>query len=175
VNVDQRPAAIALVRSVEDVSAVVIGASRNGLKVMAQSTGHGAIPVLPLSQTVLVRTAGLNEVHVNPAERTVWAGSGAEWQAVTAAAADHGLAVQAGAAADVGIAGFLLSGGISWRLALEGSPSMMCYGSKSSLPMAYRESSTMIMSRMCSGPSAAVAANSAWSPALSFGCMHCLR
>jgi hypothetical protein len=30
---------------------------------------------------------------------------------------------------------------------------MMCYGSKSSLPMAYRESSTMIMSRMCSGPS----------------------
>jgi FAD/FMN-containing dehydrogenase len=114
VNVDQRPAAIALVRSVEDVSAVVIGASRNGLKVMAQSTGHGAIPVLLLSQTVLVRTAGLNEVHVNPAERTVWAGSGAEWQAVTAAAADHGLAVQAGAAADVGIAGFLLSGGISW-------------------------------------------------------------
>jgi FAD/FMN-containing dehydrogenase len=33
---------------------------------------------------------------------------------VTAAAAQHGLAVQAGAGADVGIAGFLLSGGISW-------------------------------------------------------------
>jgi FAD/FMN-containing dehydrogenase len=114
VNVDQRPAAIALVRSVEDVSAVVIGASRNGLKVMAQSTGHGALPVGPLSQTVLVRTTGLNDVHVNPAERTVWAGSGAEWQAVTAAAGEHSLAVQAGSAPDVGIAGFLLSGGISW-------------------------------------------------------------
>jgi FAD/FMN-containing dehydrogenase len=114
VNVDQRPAAVAFVRSVEDVSAVVIGASRSGLKVMAQSTGHGALPVGPLSHTVLMRTAGLNAVQVNAAERTVWAGSGAEWQAVTAAAAEYGLAVQAGSAADVGIAGFLLSGGISW-------------------------------------------------------------
>jgi FAD/FMN-containing dehydrogenase len=114
VNVDQQPAAIALVRSVEDVSAVVIGASRNGLKVIAQSTGHGAMSVGPLSRTVLIRTAGLHDVHVNPAEPTVWAGSGAEWQAVAAAAAEHGLAVQAGSAPDVGVAGFLLSGGISW-------------------------------------------------------------
>jgi FAD/FMN-containing dehydrogenase len=113
-NVQQQPAAVALARSVEDVSAVITGASRNGLKVMAQSTGYGTLPVGPLSYTVLVRTAGLNEVHVNAAERTVWAGSGAEWQAVTAAAAEHGLAVQAGSAPDVGIAGFLLSGGISW-------------------------------------------------------------
>jgi FAD/FMN-containing dehydrogenase len=114
INVDQRPAAVALVRSVEDVSAVVTSAGRNRLKVMAQATGHGAIPVGHLSHTVLVRTAALNEVHVNPAERTVWTGSGAEWQGVTAAAAEHGLAAQAGSAPDVGVAGFLLSGGISW-------------------------------------------------------------
>ncbi len=77
VNVDQRSAAIALVRSVEDVSAVITGASRNGLKVMAQSTGHGALPVGPLSQTAPVRTTELNEVHVNAAELTVWAPSAA--------------------------------------------------------------------------------------------------
>jgi len=114
VNVDQRPAAVAVVRSVEDVSAVVTSAGRNGLKALAQATGHGAMSVGPLSHTVLVRTAALNEVHVNLAERTVWAASGAEWQAVAAAAAEHSLAVQAGSAPDVGIAGFLLSGGISW-------------------------------------------------------------
>ena len=114
VNVDQQPAAVALVRSVDDVSAVVNGASRNGLKAMAQSTGHAATPVGSLIDTVLVRTAALNKVHVNAAERTLWAGSGAEWQAVTAAVARHGLAVQAGSGPDVGIAGFLLSGGISW-------------------------------------------------------------
>jgi FAD/FMN-containing dehydrogenase len=114
VNVDQRPTAVAVVRSVADVSAVATSAGRNGLKVMAQATGHGAMSVGHLSHTVLVRTAGLSEVRVNAADRTVWAGAGAEWQAVTAAAAEYGLAVQAGSAPDVGVAGFLLSGGISW-------------------------------------------------------------
>jgi FAD/FMN-containing dehydrogenase len=74
----QRSTPVALVRSVDDVSAVVASAARNGLKVMAQGTGHGALPVGPLSRTVLVRTAALNEVRVNSAERTVWAGSGAD-------------------------------------------------------------------------------------------------
>ena len=114
VNVDQRPAAVALVRSVDDVSAVVASAARFGLKLIAQGTGHGALPVGQLSRTVLVRTTALSDVQVNPTDRTVWAGAGAEWQAVTAAAAKHGFAAQAGSAADVGIAGYLLSGGISW-------------------------------------------------------------
>jgi FAD/FMN-containing dehydrogenase len=114
VNVDQRPAAVAVVRSMEDVSAAVVSSARAGLKVTAQSTGHGATPVGSLSDTVLVRTSSLDAVDVNPAERTVWAGSGVEWGSVAAAAAEHGLAAQAGSAPDVGIAGFLLSGGISW-------------------------------------------------------------
>jgi FAD/FMN-containing dehydrogenase len=114
VNVDQQPAAVALVRSVADVSAVVTSAARSGLTVIAQGTGHGALSVGSLSRTVLMRTTALNHVEVDPTERTARVGSGAEWQAVTAAAAEHGLAVQAGSAPDVGIAGFLLSGGISW-------------------------------------------------------------
>jgi hypothetical protein len=50
VNVDQQPAAVALVRSVDDVSAIVASAACNGLKVIAQGTGHGALPVGPLSR-----------------------------------------------------------------------------------------------------------------------------
>lgn len=114
VNVDQWPAAVAVVKSAEDVSAVVLSAAGAGLKVAAQGTGHGATPVGALDGTVLVRTTGLDAIDVDPAERTVWVGSGVQWGAVTAAAAEHGLAVQAGSAPDVGIAGFLLSGGISW-------------------------------------------------------------
>jgi FAD/FMN-containing dehydrogenase len=114
VNVDQQPAAIALVRSVADVSAVVTSANRCGLNLVAQGTGHGALQVGSLRNTVLVRTSALNDVRVDPLHRTAWVGSGAEWQVVTAAAATHGLAVQAGSAPDVGIAGFLVSGGISW-------------------------------------------------------------
>ena len=52
INVDQQPAAVALVRSVDDVSAVVTSAARSGLKVIAQSTGHGALHVGSLSRTV---------------------------------------------------------------------------------------------------------------------------
>ena len=81
---------------------------------MAQGTGHGATPVGSLSGTVLVRTTGAEPVEVNAAERTAVGRPGAEWRPVSAAAAEHGLAVQAGSAPDVGIAGFLLSGGISW-------------------------------------------------------------
>jgi FAD/FMN-containing dehydrogenase len=114
VNVDQQPVAVAVVRSVADVSAVVTSAGRSGLKLITQGTGHGSLQVGSLRRTVLVRTTALNQVQVDPAERTAWAGSGAEWHAVTAAAAKHGLAAQAGSAPDVGIAGFLLSGGISW-------------------------------------------------------------
>lgn len=38
VNVDQQPAAVAVVRSVADVSAVVTSAARSGLKLIAQGT-----------------------------------------------------------------------------------------------------------------------------------------
>jgi FAD/FMN-containing dehydrogenase len=114
VNVDQQPEAVALVRSATDVSAVVRSAARSGLRVFAQSTGHGATPVGPLSGMVLIRTSGLNRIHVDPAESTVWAGAGTLWGDVVTAAAEHGLAVQAGSAPDVGVAGFLLSGGVSW-------------------------------------------------------------
>jgi FAD/FMN-containing dehydrogenase len=104
----------------------------------------------------------LNEVRVNSAERTVWAGSGAEWQAVTAAAAKHDLAVQAGAGSDVGITGFLLSGGISWLsrsrgLAVNDVLRFQVVGADGK-----HESLIMIMSRMSSGPSAAVEVSSAW-------------
>jgi FAD/FMN-containing dehydrogenase len=114
VNVDQQPATVAVVRSTADVSAVVVSAARADLKVMAQSTGHGATSVGSLGGTVLVRTSGLDAVHVNAAQRTVWAGSGVQWGTLAATVAEHGFAVQAGSAPDVGIAGFLLSGGISW-------------------------------------------------------------
>jgi FAD/FMN-containing dehydrogenase len=71
INVDQQPAAIALVRSVDDVSAVVTSAARSGLKVIAQGTGHGALQVGSLSRTVLVRTTALNDVDIKPAADSV--------------------------------------------------------------------------------------------------------
>src|SRR5690348_6084921 len=114
VNAAHRPSAVALVRSADDVSATVRAAAACGLRVLAEGTGHGASPVGSLTDTVLIRTAALRGVEVDPQTRSAWVDAGAEWQQVSDAAARHGLAVQAGSAADVGVAGFLLSGGISW-------------------------------------------------------------
>lgn len=113
-NVDQQPTAVAIVRTVKDVSAVVGSASRIGLKVVAQGTGHGAMSIESLAGAVLVRTSALDQIAVDPIRCTARCGAGAEWAAVAAAAAEYGLAAQAGSSGDVGIAGYLLSGGISW-------------------------------------------------------------
>lgn len=69
---------------------------------------------------LLIRSAGPREVTVDAASGTVWPGAGAEWQAVTGAAAEHGLTAVAGSSPDVGIAGYLLSGGISWLARIRG-------------------------------------------------------
>ena len=114
VNLPHEPFAVALVRSAEDVSATVRSAAASGLAILAEGTGHGASPVGSLTDTVLVRTNALNTIDVDPDTGTAWVGAGAEWHQASSAAAVHGLTVQAGSAADVGVAGFLLSGGISW-------------------------------------------------------------
>ena len=99
-NTDQQPVAVGLVRSTKDVAAVVSSAADSGLQVLVQGTGHGAGPVGPLTRTVLGRTAALNAVQIDPEARTAWIGAGCEWQGVSMAAAEHGLAAQAGSAAD---------------------------------------------------------------------------
>ena len=48
---DQRPAAVALVESPDDVVATVRFAAANGLRVSAQGTGHAAMALGPLADT----------------------------------------------------------------------------------------------------------------------------
>ena len=113
-NLDQQPVAVAIPRSVPDVAAVVTSTRRAGLHLTAQGTGHGGAALPPLSNTVLVHTSALSDVRLDAPTRTAWIGAGATWEAVSAEAHRHGLTAQAGSAADVGVTGFLLSGGISW-------------------------------------------------------------
>ena len=57
VLVDQQPAGIAVPRSADEVSDVVRSAAADGKRVAAQCTGHNAIPLGSLADTVLLRTA----------------------------------------------------------------------------------------------------------------------
>ncbi len=116
VAIEQRPAAVALPRTAEDVAAVVRAAVAAGLQVAPQGTGHAAAPLAThdLSGAVLLRTTGMDRVQVDPARGVARAESGAIWEPLVVAAAAHGLAGLHGSSPDVGIAGYSLGGGIGW-------------------------------------------------------------
>jgi hypothetical protein len=113
-TVDQRPAAVALPTTATDVSAVVVFAREQGLRVAPQGTGHGASAMGDLSDTILVRTSKMRNVEIEPGTRTARVEAGVLWIEVVEAAAEHGLAALAGSSPDVGVVGYTLGGGLSW-------------------------------------------------------------
>lgn len=116
VAVDQRPFAVVVPASAEEVVAVVRAATAAGLRIAAQSTGHAApgLSETDLSDVVLVRLSALRGVTVHPEARAAIVLGGSQWNDVIAAAAPHGLTALHGSAGDVSVAGYSLNGGISF-------------------------------------------------------------
>jgi FAD/FMN-containing dehydrogenase len=114
--VDQRPAAVAEAASAADVQAVVRHALATDVRVAPQATGHGAeaLELDALRGAILLKTAGLDAIAVDPAARTATIGAGVTAGALAAAAAEHGLAPVLGLAPSVGAAGLTLGGGLGW-------------------------------------------------------------
>jgi len=113
--VDQRPAAVAIPETADDIVEIVRHALANGLRVAGQSTGHNAHPLAAgLQHTVLVKTHRMRAVQIDPVERIARVEAGALWMDVTYPAGEHGLAPLAGSSPDVGVTGYSLGGGISW-------------------------------------------------------------
>ncbi|MCC4250562.1 MULTISPECIES: FAD-binding oxidoreductase [Microbacterium] len=116
VAVDQRPFAVVIPESAEEVVAVVRAATAAGLRVAAQSTGHAApgLSETDLSDVVLVRLTALRGVTVHPEARAAIVLGGSHWNDVIAAAAPYGLTALHGSAGDVSVAGYSLNGGVSF-------------------------------------------------------------
>ena len=112
--VDQRPAAVAVVRSAADVVAVVDFARERGLRVAAQGTGHNASALGTLDSALLVKTHEMRGVEVDPVARRARVEAGAVWLDVTSRTAPHGLVPPLGSSPDVGVVGFTLGGGYCW-------------------------------------------------------------
>jgi FAD/FMN-containing dehydrogenase len=114
VAVDQRPAAVAYPATPAEVADVIQAAKRSGLRVAPQGTGHNAGPLGPLDDVVLLRTAAMKGVRVDPETRTARVDAGVLWHEAVEAAADHGLAALHGSSPDVGVVGHSVGGGIGW-------------------------------------------------------------
>jgi FAD/FMN-containing dehydrogenase len=113
--VDQRPAAVALPESADDVVVVVRFAREHGLRIAPQGTGHNAAALAAasgsLEDAILLKTVRMRGVTIDPATRTARADAGVLWIEVVEAAAEHGLAALAGSSPDVGVVGYTLGGG----------------------------------------------------------------
>jgi FAD/FMN-containing dehydrogenase len=105
------PAVVVLAENVGDVIATVTFAAELGLGLGVQATGHGG--VAPVDGVLLVTTR-LQDISVDPEERTAWVAAGCTWADVVAATQPHGLAPLTGTSAAVGAIGSTLGGGLGW-------------------------------------------------------------
>ncbi|HEY7255832.1 MAG TPA: FAD-binding oxidoreductase [Solirubrobacterales bacterium] len=112
---DQRPVAVAIVESGDDIAAVARFAAENGLNLAGQGTGHGAGPLAPaLDGAILVRTQRLRGIDVDPGSETARVEAGVLSAELGEAANEHGLVSMPGSSPDVGVVGYTLGGGLSW-------------------------------------------------------------
>jgi hypothetical protein len=109
---DQRPEAVALVESADDVSKVIRFARENGLKVAGQGTGHGAVALGPLEGVILIKTERMRDVTIEGEKARAEAGALSE--DVAEAASARGMSSMPGTSPNVGVTGYTLGGGLSW-------------------------------------------------------------
>ena len=114
-QVQHHPAAVAYPASPSEVADVLRAARRAGLQVAPQGTGHGAAPLDGhLGSSVLLHTAGLNEMSIDVDARRVRVGAGVLWGDLAEAAGRDGLIGLHPSAPDVGVVGYSIGGGIGW-------------------------------------------------------------
>ena len=66
VNIELRPAAVALPGDADDMAALVQQAALTGSRLALQSTGHHAHTLGGLERTILVRTNRMRSVSIDP-------------------------------------------------------------------------------------------------------------
>ncbi len=112
--VDQRPALVALPIDDRDVAAAVRIAADRGLRVVAQSQGHGAATAGPLGDAMLLRTTALGGVEIDVRTHRARVRAGARWADLIDRASLTGLAPAAGFTRGAGVIGDVLGDGMGW-------------------------------------------------------------
>ena len=97
-------------RTPADVAATVAVGSERGERLTILGSGHGRLRELHGGVAISMRA--LADVEVDTGKRSARIGAGATWEPVLAATAPHGLAALCGSAPAVGVAGYLLGGGL---------------------------------------------------------------
>ena len=105
-----RPDVVLGAADAQDIAAGVKWAAERRLPVSVQSTGHGAESAV--DGGLLITTRRLQEVRIDPLERTARVGAGVKWRTVLEASVPHGLIGLHGSSTDVGVVGYTVGGGL---------------------------------------------------------------
>ena len=111
-SVDQYPALIVIARHADDVAAAVRYATAHELEIAVQATGHGV--ARNADSSLLIVTAQMTEVVIDPVTQSAWVEAGTKWGKVLEAAQAFGLAPLLGSSPTVGAVGYTLGGGMGW-------------------------------------------------------------
>ncbi|MFG3553081.1 FAD-binding oxidoreductase [Micromonospora sp. NPDC047557] len=110
--VRQPVAAVVEAADADDVAGLVHQARAAGLGITVQPNGHGATG--RTDGTILLRTARLDGIEIDPVARRARVGAGVSSGRMQAAAAAYGLTGLPGSSPVVSVAGVALGGGLSW-------------------------------------------------------------
>lgn len=83
---------VAFVEGPADVAKVIRFAAEHDLKVTAQGTGHGAAPLGPLEDAILIETERMRGIEVDPEARTARVEAGVLARGLSSAAQAEGSA-----------------------------------------------------------------------------------
>jgi FAD/FMN-containing dehydrogenase len=110
------PDAIASPRSTADVATLVRFAASRHRKLGLRSGGHSYEASALRDGGITFDLGGLDAIEVDVEGRTAWIGPGVKGGRLIEALAEHDLAFPIGHCADVGLGGYLLSGGFGWNM-----------------------------------------------------------
>jgi FAD/FMN-containing dehydrogenase len=113
-RVERHPAVFVRAASADDVATAVRAAREHDLPLAVRGGGHHVTGSALVDGGLVVDLSGMDVVAVDPASRTARVGPGARVSDVLEPAQAHGLAPIAGSAAQNGVAGSTLAGGIGW-------------------------------------------------------------
>lgn len=111
---DRHPAVIVRCHTVNDVVASVNYARDNNLLLAVKGGGHHSAGTSVCDDGLMLDLSLMDDIHVDPATRSVTVQGGALLGAVDAACQVHGLAVPSGIISHTGAGGLTLGGGFGW-------------------------------------------------------------
>jgi FAD/FMN-containing dehydrogenase len=113
---NQRPVAVVFPESAEDVVEAVRFAGVKGLRIAFNAGGHNAGTIDWSSETLLLKTERMRGIEIDPGARRARVEAGTLASPLATSAGEHGLAYLAGTSPDVGMAGYMLGGGVGWMV-----------------------------------------------------------